>query len=507
MWLSYKTKWPRRRRHSRHGRVRLAHTRAMFSQHPINWDDGLLIPALLVRVLFGETMGLAPFLSPEPATKALEVLRHNNSELGCTADDLQIELECFSEEKKGHRIFVRDIPTVAGSSTTATRFHCRGWVGRPKHRVRGRLSSQVYFKTPASIVQIGRPLVFDLDSGDLDRLRVCCRGAAICSRCLGIMLEHAAVIDDVVHYVFNLSPGVWQFSGKKGLHGWFLGQSAILAQRYMSEGIVRFLSSYRLACSEHYITGVLSGPMGSSLVATGERLVRVYPFFAAWQSGEIPKFPTNGPLSSIMPPCEPCDFADWTLALAHHTDVVRRIKQEWKPVQFKWLLVCLALPRLDALVTTQSKHALSLPNGIHPDTRRVALVLPRETLTFAYGAGILGLPTADEAMRDIRTAVMWLVERARDEKGKKSGVPASCGDMDTSTDVSVPPVLTHLRTTAQWIAHHTDELVATVLRIWTGQPKYKRAVSFGEWFWAWKPLYEQLAPTIQSDVMMLRTTS
>eukprot|EP01133_Synstelium_polycarpum_P006409 gene6409-7435_t len=87
---------------------------------------------------------------------------------------------------------------------------------------------------------VARDLVFDIDINDYDDIRVCCKGANLCTKCWRFLAVAAQFLEHQLRACFGFKHLLYVFSGGRGLHVWVSDLSAVSLTKEMRSSLVSF---------------------------------------------------------------------------------------------------------------------------------------------------------------------------------------------------------------------------------------------------------------------------
>lgn len=98
--------------------------------------------------------------------------------------------------------------------------------------------------TPITSLQIKkRELVFDLDLTDYNDIRDCGESKShYCRECWPFIRKAALFIHETLREDFGFATIKWFFSGRRGLHGWVLGEKSQNLDKSVREAVVEYIS-------------------------------------------------------------------------------------------------------------------------------------------------------------------------------------------------------------------------------------------------------------------------
>ncbi|MHA1972018.1 MAG: DNA primase catalytic subunit PriS [Candidatus Hodarchaeales archaeon] len=217
---------------------------------------------------------------------------------------------------------------------------------------------------------IGHELVFDIDLNEYDVVRkhVCdCQGAnQVCIRCWQLVNIAILIIDETLRFDFGMNEITWNFSGRRGVHGWIKDKSGFKLDQEHRMAIIDYLT-------------VIHGEEETARVESRKNFppdfrkrieYNVFQFFLKnARHKDLTSLGLNSTrASNIRSQIKRQDgVVDETLAKNFNRDLARINKYD--EILRRWV------PRIDHKVTIDTRRLLRLPNSIHGKTGCVARIL------------------------------------------------------------------------------------------------------------------------------------
>jgi DNA primase small subunit len=234
-------------------------------------------------------------------------------------------------------------------------------------------------RTPIHTLEwMGHELVFDLDLNEYDAVRkyICdCQGAdQLCIRCWQLITLAIIIIDETLRIDFGMKEIIWDFSGRRGVHGWVKDKEGFTLSQEQRMSIVDYLTVIHGEEETARIEDRKTFPPDFR-----ERIE--YSVFRAFLDGIQRK-----------------DLLSLGLSSSHASNILAQIKRQEGEIdrsisrRFNKILADIDkydeilrrwVPRIDHKVTIDTRRLLRLPYSIHGKTGRIARILStQEILVF-----------------------------------------------------------------------------------------------------------------------------
>ncbi len=225
---------------------------------------------------------------------------------------------------------------------------------------------------------LGHELVFDIDLNEYDAVRqfVCeCQGAdQVCMRCWELVNLAVRIIDETLRLDFGMNEITWNFSGRRGVHGWIFDHAAFSLNQEQRMSIIDYLS-------------VIHGEAETARVQDRTKLPydfqnriehTVFKYFLrnVRRKDLIDLGFSSGIASNVMKQIEHQEGQIDENLLRNFNLRVAKI-DKYDEILRRWV------PRIDHKVTIDLRRLLRLPNSIHGKTGKVARILdPSDMFSF-----------------------------------------------------------------------------------------------------------------------------
>ena len=225
---------------------------------------------------------------------------------------------------------------------------------------------------------LGHELVFDIDLNEYDAVRqfVCeCQGAdQVCMRCWQLVNLAVRIIDETLRLDFGMKEITWNFSGRRGVHGWVHDNMGFSLNQEQRMSIIDYLS-------------VIHGEAEKARVQDRTKLK--YDFRYRIEHTVFKYFLKNvrrkdlidlgfkyTAASNIMKQLEHQEGQIDENLLKNFNLRIAKINK-YDEILRRWV------PRIDHKVSIDLRRLLRLPNSIHGKTGKVARLLnPRDIFSF-----------------------------------------------------------------------------------------------------------------------------
>lgn len=227
-----------------------------------------------------------------------------------------------------------------------------------------------------------RELVFDVDLNDYDRVRFCCQGKTVCTKCWILLAAAADILETHLRDNFGFEHILWVFSGRRGLHCWVLDDAAFALTDSVRAYIVDFIQNAPTRLESSATPEAALQRLAPKISAHFENYVRWYAIcndkqrfvvlfgglcnadqlFDVWK--KLPIFPH--PAESFM-----------RAVVLYSTGLQARDGS--KVLALRLMMHCVYV-RIDENVTKRRDHLLKAPFSVHPGTGCICVPLRLEQI-------------------------------------------------------------------------------------------------------------------------------
>lgn len=224
--------------------------------------------------------------------------------------------------------------------------------------------------------------VIDIDVDDYADVRSCnCSGKMLCAQCWHFLATAASIVNYLMEEKFGCNRIMWIYSGRRGVHGWILDQSAAHYPESFRHAIADYLSTFQVNRDHRVFSGTCKVALSSyeSIVLPQfEELVRrevvlmrntkIMTYITKIALGTETKNMTllRALMSSAKP--EMNNMSLWNhykLVLQQHHPAAQQV--------IRTIVFSLVFPRIDRNVTTAMKHLIKCPYSWHPRTGAICV--------------------------------------------------------------------------------------------------------------------------------------
>lgn len=277
---------------------------------------------------------------------------------------------------------------------------------------------------PNAFRPLEKELVFDIDMTDYDDVRKCCKDKKICCKCWKFVAIAAKILDSALEEDFGFRHRMWVFSGRRGIHCWVCDEGAKQLGQNARKAILSYLEVIRggdeLRKKVHF-----NGPLHPFIqrakglieecfedvilleqqllydTKDSEKILFMIPDEQLRQQirnrwAQIEQ--TAGSIDDDDDIGQLC-IKKWDILVkeVNSFELGKRMKYSLKNTVTE-IMFQLLFPRLDTNVSTQLNHLLKSPFCAHPDTWKICVPIPIDSV-FRFDP--LTVPTLQLLVREI----------------------------------------------------------------------------------------------------------